>query len=365
MRLLVDGAGLRGAPRIRAAALGLAARGHQVWWSAAAGDDDALGFPGVEPAPLGFAVARTDAELVLGGGRPARAAALGWLVGAHVLVASVPHAQLERWTVLDRLGWQSLHSFALIEESDAEGTRGSPGPLALERVGLWSGDAAPAAPDPAHLDTEILERACERSLARHRGGAPRPAVFLDRDGTIIEEVGYLDDPRLVRLLPGAAGALRALHAAGFALVVVSNQAGVGRGLYPLARVHEVMAELRRSLRREGVELDGVYFCPHHPEAGCDCRKPGTALIERADDDLRLDIRRSIMVGDRLHDVEAGRRAGARGVLVRTGYGAEEEVRLGAGASTEVVVDDLGSAARWLLDHLADEDGRGGAGRRSG
>jgi histidinol-phosphate phosphatase family protein len=177
------------------------------------------------------------------------------------------------------------------------------------------------------------------------------AVFLDRDGTIVVERGYLADAEGLELLPGAAHGLRQLRAAGWALVVVSNQSGVGRGLFPLARVHELMARLRIVLRREGVELDGIYFCPHRPEEGCACRKPGTRLLERAAADHRLRLRASVMVGDKLLDVETGQRAGGRGVLVRTGYGREEEARLaaeGTARAPDRVCDDLAEAADWIL-----------------
>jgi D-glycero-D-manno-heptose 1,7-bisphosphate phosphatase len=270
------------------------------------------------------------------------------------MVGEVEARTLYRWSVLDRVGWNSLHSFALANEADAEQIRASPGPLSLERVGLWSGDAVPSTPSAEHLDVEILERACERSLARHRGAAPRPAVFLDRDGTLIEEVGYLDDAAALRLLPGVAAGLRVMQAAGYALVVISNQAGVGRGLFPLARVYQVMARLRAALRAEAVELDAIYFCPHRPDEGCACRKPGTELIERAEEDLQLDVRHSVMVGDKLLDVETGRRAGGRGVLVRTGYGEEASRNLPAEgpAAPDHVAANLAEAARWLVEEGA-------------
>jgi D-glycero-D-manno-heptose 1,7-bisphosphate phosphatase len=220
----------------------------------------------------------------------------------------------------------------------------------LDRLGLWpEGEPAPV-PDPTHEDTEILERACERALARHRGRAARPAVFLDRDGTLVVERGYLADASELELLPATAPALRRLRAAGHALVVVSNQSGVGRGLFPLSGVHAAMAALRRALRAEGVELDAIYFCPHRPEEGCACRKPGIELLERAADDQVLDLRGSVMIGDKLLDVATGHHAGARGVLVRTGYGRDEEARAGAAGEPrpDRVADDLGDAADWVL-----------------
>ncbi|MBI1799399.1 MAG: HAD family hydrolase [Candidatus Eisenbacteria bacterium] len=224
------------------------------------------------------------------------------------------------------------------------------GSLGLERLALWSAEAPAAEPDATHADTEILERACERALARHRGRSPRGAVFLDRDGTLVVERGYLADPDDLELLPGVPEALRDLAAAGFALIVISNQSGVGRGLFPLARVHQAMARLRTLLRARGIELDAIYFCPHRPDAGCDCRKPGAALLERASDDLGIALSRSFMVGDKLIDARAGHNAGSRGVLVRTGYGRDEErANPGPGmAPPERVFDDLRDASRWML-----------------
>jgi D-glycero-D-manno-heptose 1,7-bisphosphate phosphatase len=118
-------------------------------------------------------------------------------------------------------------------------------------------------------------------------------------------------------------------------------------------VHEAMARLRRRLRAEGVELDGIYFCPHRPEAGCTCRKPGSLLLERAAEDLGLSLRGSYMVGDKRLDVETGHRVGARGLLVRTGYGRDEEAREGSAIETpDAACDDLPAAAEWILAHGA-------------
>ena len=132
--------------------------------------------------------------------------------------------------------------------------------------------------------------------------------------------------------------------------MVSNQSGVGRGLFPLARVYQVMAALRHLLRRHGVELDAIYFCPHRPEDGCRCRKPGSELLERAAEDLVLDLRSCAMIGDKRIDVETAQRARAIGILVRTGYGAEEErrAREEGRPRPDAVADDLAGAVRWLL-----------------
>lgn len=141
------------------------------------------------------------------------------------------------------------------------------------------------------------------------------AVFLDRDGTIIVDSGYLRDPNEVSLVAGAARGLRALHEAGIPLVVVSNQSGLGRGLISeaeAAMVHDRFVEL---LDEIGIGLAGVYYCPHDPLDRCSCRKPSTGMFLKARDDLGLDLANTVMIGDRATDVEAGRAAGCRTVLL--------------------------------------------------
>ncbi|MEP6591842.1 MAG: HAD family hydrolase [Gemmatimonadota bacterium] len=156
------------------------------------------------------------------------------------------------------------------------------------------------------------------------------AIFLDRDGTLIDDPGYLSDPSQVVLLPGTAGALAQLRDAGFALVVITNQSGIGRGLYTRADFVLVQEELERQLDREGVWFDLVLHCPHTADAGCLCRKPGTALHREAVARLDLDASRSWFIGDRPGDVLPARSLGGRPLLVRTGVGArhaDEAARL--------------------------------------
>jgi D,D-heptose 1,7-bisphosphate phosphatase len=183
------------------------------------------------------------------------------------------------------------------------------------------------------------------------------AVFLDRDGTINEEVGYLDRLENLRLIPGASEAIRRINAGGMKAVVVTNQSGVARGLYDEAFVKKTHARLRELLRREGAHLDGLYFCPHHPSEGrgeylrpCDCRKPAPGLFLLAAEELRLDLSLSWMIGDTLKDIEAGVRAGTKGILVRTGYGEAELRKLGETGIVQPVhiAGDLLAAVRWIL-----------------
>ena len=205
--------------------------------------------------------------------------------------------------------------------------------------------------DGYHLDVgthEALDKARRDApglAAKPRG---RPAVYLDRDGTVIEHVHYISDPADVRLLPGAAGALRRLAEAGFALVVVTNQSAIGRGAITVEQYEAVDAEMRRQLAAEGVTLDGVYYCPEVP-GGDDRtvvthgdRKPGPGMLLRAARDLGLDPRRSWMIGDMVSDALAGRNAGCRGsILVRTGQTPVDEVP--PGDPPCIVVDDLPAA----------------------
>jgi D-glycero-D-manno-heptose 1,7-bisphosphate phosphatase len=175
----------------------------------------------------------------------------------------------------------------------------------------------------------------------------RPAVFLDRDGTLIAEVGYLGDPDGVALLSGVPDAVRRLREAGFVLVVVSNQAGVARGLFTENDVVAVNRRLADILANEGLELDGWYFCIHHPDFGepCDCRKPAPGMLTRAARELGLDLGRSWIVGDHPSDAEAGRRAGARPIIVLSGHTHDHDDELPEGVP---LVADLAAATDLIL-----------------
>ena len=180
----------------------------------------------------------------------------------------------------------------------------------------------------------------------------RPAVFLDRDGTVLVERNYLADPDDVELIAGTTDALRRLRHAGFALVIVTNQSGIARGLYGEAEYRLVDERMRELLRDGGVELDASYHCPHHPahSGPCDCRKPAPGLFLRAADELSLDPSRSWLIGDRMRDLKPASGLGARAILVRTGYGAEEAA--GAAAAGVEVVENVGAAAALVLARAA-------------
>lgn len=173
--------------------------------------------------------------------------------------------------------------------------------------------------------------------------ALRPAAFVDRDGTIIAERNYISDPDEVLVLPSAAAGLRALRDAGFMLIVVSNQSGIARGVVTPQQYEAVNARMIELLRADGVELDGIYFCPHHPDftGDCDCRKPATGLYERAAREHGIDLSRSVYIGDKASDVAPASRLGGTGILVRTGHGAEQATEVEVPIRT---VDDLAAAA---------------------
>jgi D-glycero-D-manno-heptose 1,7-bisphosphate phosphatase len=180
----------------------------------------------------------------------------------------------------------------------------------------------------------------------------RPAAFLDRDGTIIREVDYLGSPTQVRLLPRAGEALRLLNEAGLAVVVTTNQSGIARGMLTEDDLEKIHLVLEERLAHREARLDGIYYCPHHPGVGtepykkrCQCRKPSPGMLERAARELDLELSQSYAVGDGARDVEAGRRAGCRTVLVRTGHGdAVDAVSLGP----DFVARNLFEAVKWIL-----------------
>lgn len=186
----------------------------------------------------------------------------------------------------------------------------------------------------------------------------RPAVFMDRDGTVNEQMGYINHPSRFVLLPGAARAIRLLNKAGFLAIVVSNQSGVARGYFPIDLVHEVHDLMQRSLADQGARVDGVFFCPHYPSGevdeyavACACRKPGPGLIRQAESRFAIDMSRSYVVGDRFSDVELAARCGLKSVLVETGYGRGDlqYVLPGRDIQPDHAAPDLEAAVRWILE----------------
>jgi D-glycero-D-manno-heptose 1,7-bisphosphate phosphatase len=167
-------------------------------------------------------------------------------------------------------------------------------------------------------------------------------IFLDRDGTIIEEKHYLSDYRQVKLLPGAAMGLKEFQKAGFGLIVITNQSGLGRGFFNLQQldlIHQKMCEL---LADEGVIIDDILYCPHTPDQNCQCRKPETGLIQAAAEKLKFKPEDCIVIGDKPCDIELGQNIKARTILVRTGYG--KKIESENKADPDIIADDLMEAA---------------------
>ena len=186
----------------------------------------------------------------------------------------------------------------------------------------------------------------------------RRAIIMDRDGTVCDEVGYVNHVDRIRLLPRSAAAIRAANEAGFQTVVVTNQAGVARGYFAESLVDEVHDRVRELLGEGGARLDGIYYCPHHPDVGpppyrkaCGCRKPLPGMLERARDEMGIDLASSYMVGDSVKDLEAGHRAGTTNVLVLTGYGRGELAHQSEQwrVRPEHVAEDLHDAVDWILN----------------
>ena len=186
--------------------------------------------------------------------------------------------------------------------------------------------------------------------------ALRPAVFLDRDGTINEDVGYLSRMSELTLYPWAIDAVRLLNRAGYLVVMVTNQGGIGRKMIAPAFVHELHAEIDRRFAAGGAHVDGWYYCPHHPDAlvdelrsVCRCRKPAPGMVLDAARDLGIDTTRSWVVGDKWSDVQLGAPMGGRAILVRTGWGVIEESVRPPGQVVEAVCDTLADAVALVLD----------------
>lgn len=191
----------------------------------------------------------------------------------------------------------------------------------------------------------------------------RRAVFFDRDGTLNEEVGYVGEPERIRLLPGAPEAVRAANAAGFEAVVITNQSGIARGLLTEDQVRAVNERVVQLLAAHGARVDALYYCPHHPEGkvapfntACECRKPGAGLLKQAAEGRGIDLRRSFVVGDKVSDVGMAVAVGAKGVLVRTGYGNAELPKLKEkGIPVAHVADGVNEAVQWILDEAQSQE----------
>lgn len=176
----------------------------------------------------------------------------------------------------------------------------------------------------------------------------RRVVFLDRDGTLNVEVNYLSRPEQMQLLPGVGEGLRGLQCAGYALVVLSNQSGLARGYFSESTLAEIHLRMAAQLATHGVELDGIFYCPHRPADNCECRKPKPGLAYRAAKALGLDLNASFVVGDKACDIELGRAIEARTVLVRTGWGGEYDLQVAP--APNFIATNFTEASQWILQN---------------
>jgi len=184
-----------------------------------------------------------------------------------------------------------------------------------------------------------------------------PTVFLDRDGTLIEEVGYLSHLDRIALYPWSIESVKLLNRAGFKVVVVTNQAGVARGLFDEDFIDEAHRFLDQKFSDGGATIDKFYYCPHHPEASveayrseCDCRKPKAGMLWKAAQELQLELSHSFVIGDRLSDLRLGPAVGAKSVLVRTGYGETTARELTDDVEVAYTAQELMTAVAWILRH---------------
>ncbi len=189
-----------------------------------------------------------------------------------------------------------------------------------------------------------------------------PALFLDRDGTIIREAGYLQRMEDIEFLPGAVEAIRRINKAGWKCVIISNQSGVGRGYFSEETVRRINTELITLLRQEMAIIDGIYYCPHHPEGSppyniqCNCRKPAPGLVFKAAAELNIDIAASAIIGDKYSDVQTARRLGIPGILVLTGYGQVEldKIKQDGDEPPSHVEENLLDAVEWWFRHISQQ-----------
>lgn len=185
----------------------------------------------------------------------------------------------------------------------------------------------------------------------------RPAVFIDRDGTINEQMGYINHLSRFHLLPGVSDAIRLLNKNDFLAIIITNQSGVARGYFPIELLHEVHSHMIETLRRDGANIDAVFFCPHYPggkvpeySRECNCRKPRTGLIDQASDSFDIDMSRSYLVGDHTTDLELAHRCSLKGIMVRTGYGTGEISYILQQIPIKpcYIAEDLLDAVKWII-----------------
>jgi len=179
------------------------------------------------------------------------------------------------------------------------------------------------------------------------------AVFLDRDGTVNTEVDYLNSIKDLRLIRNTAKAIRFLNQNKIKVIIVTNQSGISRGLFSIDDLDNMHNELKRRLRRKGAYIDAIYYCPHHPDDECSCRKPKKGMFKLAAKDFDLKLNKCYIIGDKLTDIKAAHNIFAKGILVKTGYGGTEVNRIEKeGITPEHIADDLYDAVKWIIKNIS-------------
>ncbi len=207
------------------------------------------------------------------------------------------------------------------------------------------------------ISTGSLILLCFDSVLMTRDFNPQPAIFIDRDGTINEDIGYVSEPDELVIYPYAAEAVRLINQSGLKAIVITNQSGIARRMYTEETLDAIHNRMIEEMARDGARIDAIYYCPHHPRIGddryrkmCDCRKPGTGMLVRAAREHDIDLARSYVVGDKASDINLATNAGARGVLVMSGYGRETLAnRDWWPCAPAIIADNLLDAVRRILD----------------
>lgn len=175
----------------------------------------------------------------------------------------------------------------------------------------------------------------------------RKAVFIDRDGVINQDLGkYITNPKEFVFIPGVIKALKKLNKSEFKIIIITNQGGVGKGLYTEKDVEEIHKKMNSLLERDGIRLDGVYYCPHHPNDGCDCRKPNLGLVNDAIEEHKIDPKNSFFIGDKTSDIKAGSDIGCKTFLVKTGYAGHDRL---FDVKPDFIVEDFAEAVEKILE----------------
>lgn len=175
------------------------------------------------------------------------------------------------------------------------------------------------------------------------------AMFIDRDGTINVNVEYLDNPDDFKMYPGVAEGIKLLKDNGFKIIVVTNQSGIARGYFSEETLEKIHERMKNEFSKKGTSIDAIYYCPHHPDDGCNCRKPNSGLFEKAVKDLKIDVKRSFIIGDRMLDVEAGYKIGCKTVLVPENKEKVEKEIKESKIKPDYVCNDFYSGVKWILN----------------